>query len=293
MAAGLEVEADRVEAFRAALVAHAGGALTDQDLVKEERVDAVVPGDALGLDLAEELGRLRPFGMGNPGVSVLVPAARVSDVQPMGEGRHVRFTVTSGGARSRAVGFGIGAATAPVLRDAQARHDLTARLEANEWRGAVEPRLVIRSLHSLGEMTGAAALRVRRTMADGGTRSGAPTSPPSPGLRCARRAPTRTVVDRRGEGAVGVLGDLMTTAESLLVLCADVSRRAALIERDLGAERFGREPWVRLSAGCGQDAFERARGRLLRRCCASTARSTRTRPCRAASRTCSRSTRRR
>ena len=118
--------------------------------MKEERVDAVVPGDALGLDLAEELGRLRPFGMGNPGVSVLVPAARVSDVQPMSEGRHVRFTVTSGGARSRAVGFGIGAATAPVLRDAQARHDLTARLEANEWRGAVEPRLVIRSLHSLG-----------------------------------------------------------------------------------------------------------------------------------------------
>ena len=90
-----------------------------QDLVKEERVDAVVPGDALGLDLAEELGRLRPFGMGNPGVSVLVPAARVSDVQPMSEGRHVRFTVTSGGVRSRAVGFGIGAATAPVLRDAR------------------------------------------------------------------------------------------------------------------------------------------------------------------------------
>ena len=56
---------------------------------RSERVDAVVPGDALGLELAEELERLRPFGMGNPGVNLLVPAARVSDVQPMGEGRHV------------------------------------------------------------------------------------------------------------------------------------------------------------------------------------------------------------
>ncbi len=54
------------------------------------------PATRSGLDLAEELGRLRPFGMGNPGVSVLVPAARVSDVQPMSEGRHVRFTVTLG-----------------------------------------------------------------------------------------------------------------------------------------------------------------------------------------------------
>ncbi len=165
-----------------------------------------------------------------------------------------------------------------MLRDAQARHDLTARLEANEWRGAVEPRLVIRSLHSLATMTGrAAARRGRCRMVGRGL--GAPTSPPSRGPRCARQGAERTVVDRRGEGAVGVLGDLMTTAESLLVLCADVSRRAALMERDLGAERFGREPWVRLSAGCGRDAFERA----TCGCCAGAvrvrARSTRTRPC--------------
>ena len=109
--------------FRAALVAHARGP-DDDDLVKVERVDAVVPGDALGLGLAEELGRLRPFGMGNPGVSVLVPAARVSDVRPMGEGRHVRFTVTSGGVRSRAVGFGIGAAR--TARAATAEHATTS-----------------------------------------------------------------------------------------------------------------------------------------------------------------------
>jgi single-stranded-DNA-specific exonuclease len=256
MAAGLEVEAARVEAFRAALAEHAGGALTEEDLVKEERVDAVVPGDALGLDLAEELGRLRPFGMGNPGVSVLVPAARVSDVQPMSEGRHVRFTVTSGGVRSRAVGFGIGAATAPVLRDAQTRHDLTARLEANEWRGAVEPRLVIRSLHSLAHDGPPAAAEDDAGWWDAVWAAYEEPHPRAP--VCAKGA-ERTVVDRRGEGAMGVLGDLMTTAEPLLVLCADVSRRAALIERDLGAERFGSEPWVRLSAGCGRDAFERAR----------------------------------
>ena len=256
MAAGLEVEADRVEAFRAALVTHAGGALTDEDLVKEERVDAVVPGDALGLDLAEELGRLRPFGMGNPGVSVLVPAARVSDVQPMSEGRHVRFTVTSGGARSRAVGFGIGAAAAPVLRDERTRHDLTARLEANEWRGAVEPRLVIRSLHSL---THGAIPAGADDDAGWWDAAWAAYESPQPRAPVCADGAERTVVDRRGEGAVGVLGDLMTTGEPLLVLCAGVSRRAALMERDLAAERFGREPWVRLSAGCGRDAFERAR----------------------------------
>ncbi len=148
MAAGLQVRAERVEGFRAAIVAHARAALTPADLVKVERVDAVVPGDALGLDLAEELQALRPFGMGNPAINVLVPAAKVADVRPMGGGRHVRFTVTSGGLRSRAVGFGI-APGSGSLRDGATRHDLAARLEANEWQGAVEPRLVVRSLHPL------------------------------------------------------------------------------------------------------------------------------------------------
>ena len=59
-----------------------------------ERVDAVVAGDELGLALAEELEQLAPFGIGNPSVSLLVPAARLVDARPMGEeGRHVRFTV--------------------------------------------------------------------------------------------------------------------------------------------------------------------------------------------------------
>jgi single-stranded-DNA-specific exonuclease len=262
MAAGLEIEAAQMEAFRAALAAHAAGTLSEADLVKEERVDAIVPGDALGLDLAEELGRLRPFGIGNPGVSVLVPAARVSDVRSMGEGRHVRFTVTSGGVRSRAVGFGIGAATAPVLRDSGTRHDLTARLEANEWRGAVEPRLVIRSLHTLAcddEPGGCGACACRSDDAAWREAVWAVYEQPDPRPPVCARGGERTIVDRRGQGALGVLGDLMTTGEPLLVMCADVSRRAALLERDLAAERFGRAEWMRLSSRCGSGAFARVR----------------------------------
>jgi single-stranded-DNA-specific exonuclease len=75
--------------------------LAPEDLVPSERVDAVVAGDELGLRLAEDLERLAPFGVGNPEVSLLVPAARLSDPRPMGEGKHLRFTVESGGVRAR------------------------------------------------------------------------------------------------------------------------------------------------------------------------------------------------
>ena len=67
------------------------------DMVAVERVDAVVGGDELGMTLAEELQRLAPFGRGNPGVSLLVADATFHDGRPMGEGKHVRFTVESHG----------------------------------------------------------------------------------------------------------------------------------------------------------------------------------------------------
>src|SRR3954447_13176113 len=108
-AAGLEVRADDVDAFRAAFEAHAAQALSPEDLIPETRVDAIAAGGDLGLDLAEELGRLAPFGMGNPAPALLLPAARLTNPRALGDGeRHVRFTVEAGGARSRAVAFRCG-----------------------------------------------------------------------------------------------------------------------------------------------------------------------------------------
>jgi single-stranded-DNA-specific exonuclease len=140
-AAGLEIERGRVEAFAAALCAHAEQVLRPQDLVAVERVDAVVGGDELGMTLAEELQRLAPFGRGNPGVSLLVADATFRDGRPMGDGKHVRFTVESRGARARAVAFGTGGRL-PV--DEGAAAEATFTLEVNEWNGVSEPRLVLR-----------------------------------------------------------------------------------------------------------------------------------------------------
>ena len=140
-AAGLTIERGRVEAFREAFVTHAAATLTPADLVPVQRVDAVVPGDALHLGLAEELERLAPFGMGNPEPALLVPSALLDDPRPMGEGRHVSFTLAAGGARSRCVSFGRGSSL-PAAPGVPV--DAAVRLEVNRYNGAVEPRLVLR-----------------------------------------------------------------------------------------------------------------------------------------------------
>jgi single-stranded-DNA-specific exonuclease len=140
-AAGLEIERGRLEGFGAAFAAHAERVLSAEALVVTERVDAVVRGGELGMELAEELRALAPFGCANPAVSLLVRGARFAERRPMGEGRHVRFTVLADGARARAVAFG-GGTSLPVGDGKPA--DATFALEVNEWRGVSEPRLVLR-----------------------------------------------------------------------------------------------------------------------------------------------------
>jgi single-stranded-DNA-specific exonuclease len=140
-AAGVELGRERVAAFAAVLDAHAASVLSAQELVPRERVDAVVEGPELGMELAEELAELAPFGRGNPVVSLMVSDAVLSDVRTMGDGKHARFTVESGGALARAVAFGndgkLDVADGEPI-------DATFVLEVNEWRGVSEPRLVLR-----------------------------------------------------------------------------------------------------------------------------------------------------
>jgi single-stranded-DNA-specific exonuclease len=140
-AAGLEIERGRVDDFAAALSAHAEQVMRPQDLVPVERVDALVGGEDLGMALAEELQSLAPFGRGNPSACLMVAGARFADVRAMGEGKHARFTVESGGCRARAVAFGNGGRL-PVPEGEDA--DATFTLEVNEWNGVSEPRLVLR-----------------------------------------------------------------------------------------------------------------------------------------------------
>jgi single-stranded-DNA-specific exonuclease len=141
-AAGLQIERARLEEFRAAFLAHARQVLSAEQLVRGERVDAVLEGSELGMALAEELQTLAPFGCANPTVSLMVRGATLTDRRPMGEGRHLRFSVLTGdGARARAVAFGNGGRLA-VTEDTAA--DATFTLEVNEWKGVSEPRLLLR-----------------------------------------------------------------------------------------------------------------------------------------------------
>jgi single-stranded-DNA-specific exonuclease len=226
-AAGLSIAASEVDAFRAAFEAHAEAVLTPDLLEPVERVDAVVSGTELGLDLAEELAALEPCGMGNPAPRLLVPGGRFGDVRTMGEGRHARFSVSSGGVRARAVAFGCDGRVADDLERPQ---DATFKLQRNTWNGAVEPQLVLRHAQPCrpGEITllpeEADYLAAVLAHVD------APAEPVPAGAHPVRR----TVVDRRGHSPLATLCDAVSAGGPVLAVCADVPRRLAGLRERAG-----------------------------------------------------------
>jgi single-stranded-DNA-specific exonuclease len=264
-AAGLSLRAENLDAFRQSFAAHAASTLGPEDLRRTERIDAMVGGLGLGLELAEELGQLAPFGMGNPGVRLMVPSARVSDVRTMGEeGKHARFSLHSGS--HRALGVSFGRSNLGVGADDPV--DAAVRLEVNHWNGAVEPRVVLRELYPLEGGAGPGTSPEprlhscecgddewwQRFEAELGRGSGEPLgavarSSPTVGTNPPRRA-------IRGGGSVNAaLAELVSSGAGVLAVCADASRRASLANGAAGLARFNGGAGLVACHRCGREAI--------------------------------------
>jgi single-stranded-DNA-specific exonuclease len=240
-AAGLEIAPAELEPFRRAFAEAAGAQLGDVAPVRTETVDAVVGGESLGHEVAEQLARLAPFGSGNPGVRLLVPGAKLADVRPMGEGeRHARFALQSGPARALGVAFGVNGELDAAARSGPI--DVSVELELNEWNGAVEPRVVLGELYPLDAERAAdappdPAIPNEEFWSRHERELGAELSawPPAASVAGAGRERVRR---RRGSG-VATIAALASSGAGVLVVCADALRRRELIERAARPARFG------------------------------------------------------
>jgi single-stranded-DNA-specific exonuclease len=147
----------------------------------------------------------------------------------MGEGRHARFSVSSGGVRARAVAFGC---EGRVGDDPGLPHDATFKLERNAWNGAVEPRLVLRHAQPC------APAAVGLLKPPGSYLEAVLAEVDAPLERASAAAPAeraaRVVVDCRGHSPLTVLADAVAGGEPVLAVCADVPRRLAGLSERVG-----------------------------------------------------------
>lgn len=230
-AAGLAIAPNRLSAFSEALEDHARTVLSEEHLRPVVCVDAIVSAAELGLPLTNELEQLEPHGVGNPQPRLLVPGARFEGTRAVGEGRHAVFTAVSGGARARAVSF---RCDGRVPGDSGEPLNAVFVLERNEWRGVVEPRLVLRHAQPCAgapiEVIGEPASYLDAVFAE----LDAPLDATPPAALAERARGERRVLDRRGASALVVLQEALCSGEAVLAVCADTGRRLAGLQARVG-----------------------------------------------------------
>ena len=139
MAVGLSIEAEAIPAFRDDFNRALAQALVDGLPEKRLSIDLRLSPRALTLGFLEELGRMEPFGQGNPEPVFAVNTDGIGDVRPMGR-KHLRFVLSDAGFPGLE-GMAWNGADNPPPPDTPLR--LAVRFGWNSWRGQRTPRLTL------------------------------------------------------------------------------------------------------------------------------------------------------
>lgn len=144
-AAGLSIQPDRIDEFRAAFCQQILQQISTADLIPELDIDVEARLSQMTIRTLDELEKLAPFGQGNPRPVMCASQVRLArQPKTMGkEDRHLDLQLVQQNVRIRAVGFGK-ADWVQQLNESDGDYDFAFKPVVNEFRGrrSVELHLI-------------------------------------------------------------------------------------------------------------------------------------------------------
>ena len=135
MAAGLSMNLDRLDEFRAALSRTIKETYKELPTEKELQIDGYLPFANLNLDLVEEIDKLAPFGSGNPPPVLVSRNIEIIQHNEIGKDKNHRRLILGNEAGEQQQVLWWNANDHPLPRD---RFDLAYYVRLNEFRGKRE-----------------------------------------------------------------------------------------------------------------------------------------------------------
>ena len=134
-AAGMILDPEKLDDFRVAINKFADEVVSDEMLVREINIDAIVDINEVMESIYEYwklLKNFEPFGPGNPEPVFLAQDVPVSDVKIFGN-NHLKFKIKSNGVTIDAVGYGLGELYSEVL--GKDRISVVFTFDEGNWNG--------------------------------------------------------------------------------------------------------------------------------------------------------------
>jgi len=148
-AAGMKIATDKIAGARESLNTYAAAKLTEEELVPELKIDALVTPETLDLELLEQLSMFEPFGQGNPKPVFLTRDLVLTDEPYVMKEKHLKMRLLSqSGKQFEAVWWdGVERSKGQTLKP-NSRIELAYIPEANSWQGSTRLQLVVEDLRA-------------------------------------------------------------------------------------------------------------------------------------------------
>ena len=146
-AAGMQIKTERIEELRTSLNTYADLNLSNDDLIPELKIDALITTGTLGLNMLKEVKCLEPFGVGNPKPLFVTKGLIVREDPFVMKEKHLKILLEDAdGKRFEAVWWdGVERSKKRTVRPGS-RIELAYTAEANEWNGTTRLQLVVEDL---------------------------------------------------------------------------------------------------------------------------------------------------
>lgn len=145
MASGLGIKKENVTAFFNRINEYAQSVSA---VVPELLINCKLNPAYINNDLLLSLSALEPYGAGNSQPVFGIYGVTLSEIKPVGEGKHLRLTFTKSGAFVTAMKFSTAAEDFPYRVGDML--DLAVRIDKNEFRGEIRPSVQIKDIRFSG-----------------------------------------------------------------------------------------------------------------------------------------------
>ena len=144
-AAGLCIENDKIEEFRARFLEYAAQHLSDEDLIPQLSIDAKIDPDEIDLNLVKWLDLFAPYGPDNMRPVFLIENAQLAGEPKIVGTNHLRFRIKNSHGTLDTIGFGFGDYKEPISMRARPLN-LAVVVEKNTYFGEPEVQLRIKDI---------------------------------------------------------------------------------------------------------------------------------------------------
>ena len=141
LAAGLGIDSDKIDLFRSEINRYAD---TQEAFYPVQNIDFKINPSCVNTELLDVIESLEPFGAGNPQPVFGLYNMLLTDITPIGSGKHLRLTFRRGETTLSAVLFRMTQLDFPYI--AGDVLDVAATFEPNEYLGQIRLNILVRNL---------------------------------------------------------------------------------------------------------------------------------------------------